>query len=119
MGILLMSDFLCLHRGWKWLHVDESIRYHSSGKCIPLDENNNRHDFRDCPKSSFNLRRQSEIRARAVTKTELKKIDDFALLADISDQIKHWNARLVNHELVLEVIPKNSPEELEKEAAKE
>jgi hypothetical protein len=70
---------------------------------MPLDENNQRHDFRDCVKSAYNLRRQSKIRGKAVKKTELKKIDDHALLAEIRDKIRQWNSRLGNYVLDLHV----------------
>jgi hypothetical protein len=102
-----MSDFLCPYCGEIWCHHDESIRYHNSGKSIPLDENNNRHDFRDCPKSAFNLKKGSKIRAVAYKKSEIKKIDDSALLADISEKIRHWNSRLANYVLDLHVNRKN------------
>jgi hypothetical protein len=96
----------CMHCGEVWIHFDESVRYSSSGKCIPLDEKNERHDFRDCPKSAYNLRKESKVKARAYKKTELKKIEDYALLAEIHDKVRHWNSRLVNYTLDLEVIPK-------------
>ena len=104
MGVLLvMSDFLCPFCGEIWCHRDESIRYHNSGKCIPLDENNNRHDFRDCSKSAYSLGRQSKIREHAYKKSEIKKIDDHALLAEIRDKIRYWNHRLANFVLDLHV----------------
>jgi hypothetical protein len=68
--------FLCRDCGEIWLHVDPSIRS-PNGKCIPLMENGERHN---CPKSIFNLRKQSRIRARAVNKSEIEKIDEWAEL---------------------------------------
>jgi hypothetical protein len=69
-----VMSFLCKDCGQIWLHVDPNIRS-PNGKCIPLTENGERHN---CPKSIFNLRKQSRIRARAVNKSEIKKIDDWA-----------------------------------------
>jgi hypothetical protein len=40
-------------------------------------ENGERHN---CPKSIFNLRKQSRVRARAVSKSEIEKIDEWAEL---------------------------------------
>jgi hypothetical protein len=71
-----VMSFLCKDCGQIWLHVDPSIRS-PNGKCIPLMENGERHN---CPKSIFNLRKQSRIRARAVNKSEINKIDEWAEL---------------------------------------
>jgi hypothetical protein len=71
-------SFLCKDCGQVWLHVNTSIRS-PNGKCIPLDENGERHN---CPKSIFNLRKQSRIRARAVSKSEIEKIDEWAELKE-------------------------------------
>jgi hypothetical protein len=54
----------------------------------------------------WNLSKRSRARARAYSKAELKKIDDYEILAEIHDKVRYWNSRLVNHTLVLEVIPK-------------
>jgi hypothetical protein len=71
-----VMSFLCKDCGQIWLHVDPNMRS-PNGKCIPLEENGERHN---CPKSIFNLRKQSRIRARAVNKSEIEKIDEWAEL---------------------------------------
>jgi hypothetical protein len=101
--LLRMNSIPCKDCGQVWIHFDQSVRYHSSGKCMPLDENNQRHDFRDCLKSRFNLNRQSKIRGKFVKKEELKKIDDYSRIEAAKLYIKNTNARLSNYELVLSI----------------
>jgi hypothetical protein len=95
-----MSATFCWHCGEKWLHFDQSIRYPNSGKCVPLDEYNNRHDYKSCPKSPYNI---SKI-CKTSQKSELKKIDDHAILWDIREKIRHANNRLYGYKLELHVI---------------
>jgi hypothetical protein len=61
----------------------------------------------DCPKAPWNLNIKNRARARAVKKSELKKIDDHAILLEIRDKVRHWNSRLANYVLDLHVIRKH------------
>jgi hypothetical protein len=108
-ALLGMDSTPCKDCGEVYVHFDPSVRYHNNGKCMPLDENNQRHDFRDCPKSRFNLSRRSKIRARTATKSELKKIEDHAILSEIHDKVRFWRSRLANYTLDLH-IDKKFPE---------
>jgi hypothetical protein len=78
-------------------------------QCKPflVTESGERHE---CKLAPGNLNKKSKARARAYKKTELGKIDDFAILADIHDKVRYWNSRLVNFTLKLEVIPKQLEE---------
>jgi hypothetical protein len=71
----------------------------------------------NCPKAPWNLKREGKIRARVYKETELQKINDFAILAEIHDKVRYWNSRLVNYTLDLQVIPKKQLEENEWKAA--
>jgi hypothetical protein len=70
---------------------------------VPLTENGEKHDFRDCPKISYNLRKQSSIRGRSIRKFEIKKINDYALIEQAKEDIAHTNNRLENYGLILTV----------------
>jgi hypothetical protein len=102
MGVLLemsSNSTPCWYCG-NWIHFDESVRY-PNGKCVPLLDNGQKHDFRDCPKSSYNLRKESKIRARAAKKSAIKKISEYQRVEEAKEYIRNVNARLHNYELVL------------------
>jgi hypothetical protein len=88
-------SFLCKFCGQIWLHWSPDHKV--------VTESGQPHN---CSQSHSNLRKQCVARAREYKKTEHRKLDDFALLSEISDKIRYWNTRLVDHTLVLEVIPK-------------
>jgi hypothetical protein len=91
--------FLCKYCGEQWLDWSPDNKV--------VTESGEKHN---CPKAIWNLKRESRARARAYKKTELKKIDDFAILADIHDKVRYWNSRLVNFSLDLHVNPKKLTE---------
>ena len=62
-------------------------------------ENGERHDFRDCPMSSYNLNRRSTIRARAVRKSAIKRIDDYQIIEDAKAYIDQVNSHLSHYKL--------------------
>jgi len=78
-------------------------------QCKPflVTESGERHD---CKLAPWEIARRARARAKAYKKSEIKKIDDFAILADIHEKVRYWNSRLVNFTLKLEVIPRKQLE---------
>ena len=86
-----MSSFLCKFCG-TWL------TWSPEGRLVHEDGTPHQ-----CPKAPWVLAKQGRIRAKAAKKEQLKKIDDYALLSEISDRVRHWNSRLAHHVLDLHV----------------
>lgn len=86
-----MSSFRCKF-------CDDWLEWGSNGKLL-----NGNGSVHDCPNSPWKIAKRSRARARAYKKQELRKVDDHALLSDISDWVRHWNSRLANYSLDLRV----------------
>jgi hypothetical protein len=55
----------------------------------------------DCPMDPYIIRKRRTIRARAVNKSAIAKIDDFQRIFEDQEYIAHVNSRLENYELIL------------------
>jgi hypothetical protein len=75
---------------------------------IAAHEDGSKHE---CPKAPWRLAKKGSARARAVKKEQLRRIDDYAMLADLSDIIRHYNSRLANYVLDLRVNKKHPESE--------
>jgi hypothetical protein len=71
-----VEPFQCRYGCGTWLHTDPDI-LSKNGKLIPLQENNLKHD---CHLNPHYRRPNKFARARAVSKSEIKKIEKWAEL---------------------------------------
>jgi hypothetical protein len=83
-----MSSFLCKFCGQVWLQWSPEHK-----AVIESGEEHN------CPKAPWNLAKRGKVRARAYKKSQLKKLDDFAILTEIHEKVRFWRSRLVDYTL--------------------
>jgi hypothetical protein len=96
-------SFQCRYGCGTWCIVDPSIKT-NTGKLIPL--NTITHEPHECHLSPYFHAKSSKVRAKAIQIQEIQKIDDYALIQQTQEQIKHLNTRLANYRFVLMVEPK-------------
>jgi hypothetical protein len=84
------------------LHFEETQKS-KSGKHIPLQENNLPHSCSSNPNNRYFRSLNKNSAAKAISKSEIQKIDDFALISEIQDQVEYANIRLAAHILELKV----------------
>lgn len=87
------------------LHFEETQKSRS-GKHIPLQENNLPHSCSANPNNRYFRSLNKNSAVKAISKSEIQKIDDHDRISDAYDYIENLNPKLVNFELELRVKPK-------------
>jgi hypothetical protein len=100
----MTSAFQCRYGCGTWLHVNHSIKT-NTGKLIPLQENEMRHECHLSP--FYRYKNNGRHRAIAVQKEAIARIDEYQIVEDLRNQIVNTNSRLWNYELELVVREKD------------
>jgi hypothetical protein len=91
-------SFPCKHGCGTWLHTDPDVRS-KTGKLIPLQENNLKHDCHLSP--YYKSKNQGVQKAIAIKKQAIQKLDEYQQVKDAEGYIAHLNSRLGSYELEL------------------
>lgn len=100
----MTSVFQCRYGCGTWLHVNHSIKT-NTGKLIPLQENEMRHECHLSP--FYRYKNRGRQMAIAGQKEATARIDEYEILEDLRNKIANANNRLWNYELELVVREKH------------